>query len=186
MSEVTRIRSAIAEGDPDAASQLLPLVYDELRKLAAQRLAREAPGQTLQPTDLVHEAYLRLVGEDDEQHWDSRGHFFAAAAEATRRILVESVRRKRSKKHGGHRERVPLEQIEIALPSPDDDLLALDDALNRLAAERPAIAELVKLRFFAGLTMEEAAQTLGISPATAYRQWSYAQAWLFRAVSEQG
>jgi RNA polymerase sigma factor (TIGR02999 family) len=185
MHEVTRILSALEQGDPDAAEQLLPLVYEELRKLAAQKLAQEKPGQTLQATALVHEAYLRLVDVKKAQHWDNRGHFFAAAAEAMRRILVESVRRKRSKKHGGDRERVPLDQIEITLPSPDDDLLALDAALNRLAAERPAVAELVKLRFFAGLTMDEAARTLGISSATAYRYWSYAQAWLFRDVSEK-
>jgi RNA polymerase sigma factor (TIGR02999 family) len=184
INEVTRILSAIEQGDPHAAEQLLPLVYEELRKLAAQKLAQEAPGQTLQATALVHEAYLRVADVDKAQHWDSRGHFFAAAAEAMRRILVENVRRKKSKKHGGAGERVPLDQIEIALPPPDDDLLALDDALTRLAAQRPAVAELVKLRFFAGLTMDEAAQALGISPATAYRQWNYARAWLFRAVAE--
>jgi RNA polymerase sigma factor (TIGR02999 family) len=184
MSEVTRILSAIGQGDLHAAEQLLPLVYDELRKLAAQRLAREKPGHTLQATALVHEAFLRLVDVQNAQHFDGRGHFFAAAAEAMRRILVESVRRKKSKKHGGEGERVPLDQIEIALPPPDDDLLALDEALTRLAAERPDVAELVKLRFFAGLTMDEAAQTLGISPATAFRQWNYARAWLFRAVSD--
>jgi RNA polymerase sigma factor (TIGR02999 family) len=185
MSDVTRILSAIEQGDPHAAEQLLPLVYDELRKLAAQRLAQEAPGQTLQATALVHEAYLRLVDAENAQHWDSRGHFFAAAAEAMRRILVESVRRKKSQKRGGDGERVPLDQIDIGLPGPDDDLLALDEALTRLAAERPAVAELVKLRFFAGQTMDEAAQMLGISPATAYRHWNYARAWLFRAVSEK-
>jgi RNA polymerase sigma factor (TIGR02999 family) len=185
MNEVTHILSAIEGGDPRAAELLLPLVYDELRKLAAQKLAQEKPGQTLQATALVHEAYIRLIDAKNAQHWESRGHFFAAAAEAMRRILVENVRRKRSKKHGGDRERIPLDQIEIALPSPDDDLLALDDALHRLAAERPAVAQLVKLRFFAGLTMEEAARTLGISAATAYRRWSYAQAWLFCAVSEK-
>jgi RNA polymerase sigma factor (TIGR02999 family) len=182
MNEVTRILSDVAQGDPHAAEQLLPLVYQELRNLAAQKLAQEAPGQTLQATALVHEAYLRLVDVDKAPHWDSRGHFFAAAAEAMRRILVENVRRKKSQKHGGHRERVALDQIETALPPPDDDLLALDDALTRLAAQRPGVAELVKLRFFAGLTMDEAAHALGISPATAYRQWDYAQAWLFRAV----
>jgi RNA polymerase sigma factor (TIGR02999 family) len=186
MSEVTQILSAINEGDPHATEKLLPLVYTELRKLAAQKLSQEAPGKTLQATALVHEAYLRLVDVEKSQHWDSGGHFFAAAAEAMRRILVENVRRKKSKKHGGGRERVPLDQIEIALPPPDDDLLALDDALTRLATERPAVAELVKLRFFAGLTMDEAAQALGISPATAYRQWNYARAWLFRAVAEMG
>src|SRR5881396_696070 len=137
MSEVTRILSQIEQGDPQAADQLLPLVYDELRKLAAAKLAQEKPGQTLQATALVHEAYLRLVDVEKAQHWDGRGHFFAAAAEAMRRILVENVRRKKSKKHGGAAERLPLDQIELALPAPDDDLLALDEALTRLAAERP-------------------------------------------------
>jgi RNA polymerase sigma factor (TIGR02999 family) len=190
MNDVTRILSAVVQGDPHAAEQLLPLVYQELRQLAAQRLAQEAPGQTLQATALVHEAYLRLVQSPQReqgtapQHWHSRGHFFAAAAEAMRRILIENVRRKKSQKRGGQAERVDLDQIDLALPPPDDDLLALDDALTRLAAERPAVAELVKLRFFAGLTMDEAAQALGISPATAYRQWNYAQAWLFRAVAK--
>jgi RNA polymerase sigma factor (TIGR02999 family) len=184
MNEVTQILSSIEAGDPHAAAQLLPLVYDELRKLAAQKLAQEKPGQTLQATALVHEAYLRLVGKEKDQHWDSRGHFFAAAAEAMRRILIENVRRKKSQKHGGQAEHVPLDQIEIALPPPDDDLLALDDALTRLAAERPEVAELVKLRFFAGLTMDDAATALGVSPATAYRQWNYAQAWLFRAIAK--
>jgi RNA polymerase sigma factor (TIGR02999 family) len=189
MNNVTRILSDVEQGDPHAAEQLLLLVYDELRKLASQKLAQEAPGQTLQATALVHEAYLRLMASpgckpgEKAQHWDNRGHFFAAAAEAMRRILIENVRRKKSQKHGGHGERVPLDQIEIALPPPDDNLLALDEALTRLAAERPAVAKLVKLRFFAGLTMDEAAQALGISPATAYRQWNYAQAWLFRALA---
>ena len=183
---MTRILLQIEEGDPQAAEKLLPLVYDELRKLAAVKLAQERPGQTLQATSLVHEAYVRLVNVENAEHWDSRGHFFSAAAEAMRRILIESVRRKKSQKHGGHAERVPLDQIDIALPPPDDQLLALDDALTRLAAERPDVAKLVKLRFFAGLTMDEAAHALGISPATAYRQWNYAQAWLFRAVAEKG
>jgi RNA polymerase sigma factor (TIGR02999 family) len=186
MNDVTRILSAVEQGDPHAAEQLLPLVYDELRKLAAHKLAQEAPGQTLQATALVHEAYLRLVDAEAARHWDNRGHFFAAAAEGMRRILVENVRRKKSQKRGGGAERVDLDQIEMALPPPDDDLLALDEALTRLAAERPALAELVKLRFFAGLTMDEAAGALGISPATAYRQWNYAQAWLFRAVDPGG
>src|SRR6516225_6628233 len=185
MNKVTHVLAAIEQGDPHAADRLLPLVYDELRRLAAQKLAHEKPGQTFQATALVHEAYLRLVDVEKAQHWDSRGHFFAAAAEAMRRVLVENVRRKMSKKRGGDGERVPLDQIEIALPPPADDLLALDEALTRLAAERPAVAELVKLRFFAGLTMDEAAQTLGISPATAYRQWDYARAWLFNLLSEE-
>jgi RNA polymerase sigma factor (TIGR02999 family) len=186
MNEVTQILSSIEAGDLHAAEQLLPLVYEELRMLAAQKLAEEKPGQTLQATALVHEAYLRLVAPEKAQQWDNRGHFFAAAAEAMRRILIENVRRKTSQKHGGRAERVPLDQVEIALPPPSNDLLALDDALTRLAAERPAVAELVKLRFFAGLTMDEAARALGISPATAYRQWNYAQAWLFRAIADQG
>jgi RNA polymerase sigma factor (TIGR02999 family) len=187
MSEVTRILSAIEEGDPHAAEKLLPLVYDELRQLAAQKLARERPGQTLQPTALVHEAYLRLVKNRDaeagqERHWDSRGHFFAAAAEAMRRILVEKARRRRRLKRGGDRERVDLEQIESIAAAPHQDLLALDEALNQLAAEDAAKAELVKLRFFAGLTIEEAARCLGISRATAARHWAYARAWLYDRV----
>ena len=156
MNEVTRILSAIAEGDPSAASQLLPLVYDELRKLATQKLDFETPGQTLQPTALVHEAYLRLVGEKEEPHWDSRGHFFAAAAEAMRRILVESARRKQAAKHGGGRQRVPLEEFHRVAEFPED-LLDLDNALTRFAAEEPDKARLVQLRFFAGLTTPDAA-----------------------------
>jgi RNA polymerase sigma factor (TIGR02999 family) len=185
MNEVTQILSGIEAGDPLAAEQLLPLVYDELRKLAAQHLALEKPGQTLQATALVHEAYIRLVGTEKAQNWNSRNHFFAAAAEAMRRILVENYRRKKSAKYGGDSDRVPMEQIELAITTPSWDLLALDEALTRLAAEKPAVADLVKLRFFSGLTMDEAAQTLGISPATAYRQWDYARAWLFRELSEQ-
>jgi RNA polymerase sigma factor (TIGR02999 family) len=183
MSDVTRILSAVERGDPHAAEQLLPLVYDELRKLAAQKMAGEAPSHTLQATALVHEAYVRLVDADAAQRWDSRGHFFAAAAEAMRRILIENVRRKRTEKHGGGRHRIDLEQLDVPLPQSDDDLLAIDEALTQLARERPAVAELVKLRFFAGLTTDEAARTLGISPATAYRQWAFAQAWLVRAMS---
>ena len=184
VTEVTRILDQIQQGDPHAAEKLLPLDYDELRKLAAQRLAQEKPGQTLQATALVHEAFLRLVDREVAQGWDGRSHFFAAAVEAMRRILIENVRRKKSKKRGGDEERVPFEQIEMAIPPPDDDLLALDEALTRLEAERPEIARLVKLRFFTGLTSDEAAHALSISPATAYRQWNYARAWLFRAVSE--
>jgi RNA polymerase sigma factor (TIGR02999 family) len=184
MSEVTRILSAIHQGDPQAASQLLPLVYDELRKLAAQKLAQETPGQTLQPTALVHEAYLRLVGEDEERHWDSRGHFFAAAAEAMRRILVESARRKQRGKHGGDRRRVDLEERDTPAPSPPDEILALDEALPRLAQEDPAAAQVVRLHFFAGLSIERAAEVLGVSRATAYRQWAYARAWLRCAIGE--
>jgi RNA polymerase sigma factor (TIGR02999 family) len=185
MNEITRILSAAEQGDPHAAEQLLPLVYDELRKLAAQKLALEKPGQTLQATALVHDAYVRLVGTENVQKWSSRNHFFAAAAEAMRRILVENYRRKKTAKYGGDRDQIPLEEIDIAVATPSTDLLALDEALTRLAAERPAVAELVKLRFFAGLTMDEAAQMLGISPATAYRQWDYARAWLFNLLSEE-
>jgi RNA polymerase sigma factor (TIGR02999 family) len=183
MSEVTRILSAIEEGDPSAAEQLLPLVYDELRKLAAEKLAREKPGQTLQATALVHDAYLRLVDTDKAQRWDSRRHFFAAAAEAMRRILVEGARRKRSSKRGGGRARHELDEVEIAAPGPRDDLLALDEALTRLAAEDPLKAELVKLRHFAGLTIPEAAGALGISVTTANRYWKYARAWLHQEIT---
>jgi RNA polymerase sigma factor (TIGR02999 family) len=177
MNEVTRVLSAIEQGDPHAANQLLPLVYDELRKLAAQKLARDAPGQTLQPTALVHEAYLRLVGAGEEQQWEHRGHFFAAAAEAMRRILVDRARRKQTARHGGGRRREPLREHHRFTESPDD-LLVLDDALTRFAAEEPAKAELVKLRFFAGLSTAEAAATLGISVATAERWWAYARTWV--------
>jgi RNA polymerase sigma factor (TIGR02999 family) len=178
MSEVTRILSAIERGDPHAAEQLLPLVYDELRKLAAQRLAQEKPGQTLQATALVHDAYLRLVDTGTVQHWNSRGHFFAAAAEAMRRILVDTARRKRSRKHGGELVRQDLDALEIAIPEIPEDLVALDEALNKLAATDKAAAELVHLRFFAGLPLPEVAQLLGISQRTADRLWAYTRAWL--------
>jgi RNA polymerase sigma factor (TIGR02999 family) len=184
MSDVTQILSAAAGGDPHAAERLLPLVYDELRRLAAQKLAHEAAGQTLQPTALVHEAYLRLVGKGGEQHWDSRGHFFAAAAEAMRRILVDNARRKRRPKHGGDRRRVDWDAASAAAESPPEDLLALDQALDRLAKQDPAKAELVKLRFFAGLTMAEAAQALGVSLTTAERHWTYARTWLYAELSD--
>jgi RNA polymerase sigma factor (TIGR02999 family) len=183
MSDVTRILSAIGQGDPSAADQLLPLVYDELRQLAAQRLAHQAPGQTLQPTALVHEAYLRLVastrteGEDDTS-WDSRGHFFAACAEAMRHILVDNARRKHAVKRGGGARRVPLEEFHRVAESPED-LLDLDDALTRFAAEEPDKARLLQLRFFAGLTTPEAAAALGISAATAERWWTFARTWLY-------
>jgi RNA polymerase sigma factor (TIGR02999 family) len=183
MSEVTQVLHAIAEGDPDAASQLLPLVYDELRKLAAQKLARETPGQTLQPTALVHEAYLRLVGEDEEQHWDSRGHFFAAAAEAMRRILVEIARQKASLKRGGDRDRVDVVDSLLADPEPREDLVALDAALTRLAETDKQAAELVQLRYFAGLPIREIAEILGVSPRTADRLWAYAKAWLHQEIA---
>jgi RNA polymerase sigma factor (TIGR02999 family) len=178
MSDVSLILSALEQGDPHAAEQLLPLVYQELRRLAAQQLAREKPGQTLQATALVHEAYLRLVG-GAELSWNSRGHFLCAAAEAMRRILIEQARRKGSVKHGGGRRRVDLDEVApAATPRDDDDLLAIDEALTRLAAHEPARAELVKLRFFGGLTMPEAAAALGISLATAERWWVLARAWL--------
>ena len=184
MNEVTRLLSAIEQGDPHAAEQLLPLVYEELRKLAAQKLAGEKPGQTLQATALVHEAYVRLVGADRVGHWDSRGHFFAAAAEAMRRILIEQARHKRRPKHGGGRRRVDLDETAALEDAPSDDLLALDEALTRLAAEEPTKAELVKLRFFAGLTTAEAAKVLGISVATAERYWTYARVWLYSELKE--
>ena len=181
MSEVSRILHAIGQGDPHAASQLLPLVYDELRQLAAARLAGDKPGHTLQATALVHEAYLRL-GDPGEHTWENRGHFFAAAAEAMRRILIDHSRRKKRLKRGGGHHRVELEQIEISADAPGDDLLALDEALDALAKEAPQKAELVKLRFFAGLSVEEAARCLGISRATADRYWAYARAWLYDRV----
>ena len=178
MNEVTRILSAVEQGDPQAAEQLLPLVYDELRKLAAQRMAQEKPGQTLQATALVHDAYLRLVGGDGAQHWNSRGHFFAAAAEAMRRILIESARGKARDKRGGDWQRINFEGLDIATSVPPDQLLAFDDALVRLAALDHLAGELVKLRYFAGLSLDQAAMALGISTATAYRHWAYARAWL--------
>jgi RNA polymerase sigma factor (TIGR02999 family) len=183
MSEVTSILSAIAEGDPHAAEQLLPLVYTELRRLAAQKLAHEKPGQTLQATALVHEAYLRLVGADKDQHWDNRGHFFAAAAEGMRRILVENARRKQRLKHGGGRVRQAGEQ-ELASPERSERLLAVDEALDRLAALSPTAAELVKLRYFAGFTNAEAASLLGMSPRKANQVWAYARAWLREELGE--
>jgi RNA polymerase sigma factor (TIGR02999 family) len=178
MSDVTRLLDAAAAGDPKAAAQLLPLVYDELRKLAAARLAEEKPGQTLQATALVHEAYLRLVGGEPSAHWNSRGHFIAAAAEAMRRILVENARRKKTDKRGGERKRIDLSQAEPLDQADPDALLDLDELLTRLAAEDAEAAELAKLRLFAGLSVEEAAQALSLSRAGAYRQWTYARAWL--------
>ncbi len=178
MDDVTRILSAIEQGDPQASGQLLPAVYDELRRLAAARLAQEKPGQTLQATALVHEAYLRLVRPDGCSRWDSRGHFFAAAAEAMRRILVEQARRKKSLKRGGTLERQALDGAQLAVPDSNVDVLALDEALDRLAARDPEAARLVGLRFFAGLTMPEAARALGLSERTAERVWSYARSFL--------
>ena len=183
MNDITRILSAIEDGDPKAAERLMPLVYDELRRLAAGRLAREVPGQTLQATALVHEAYLRLVGRDEARGWTSRGHFFAAAAQAMRRILVDNARRKGTRKRGVGLERQPLD--EVAAPQPDDELLALDEALQTLAATDPIKARLVELRYFAGLTGEQAAEVLGISPATADRHWVFAKAWLRNEVRGQ-
>ena len=198
MNDVTHLLSAIVDGDPHAAGQLLPLVYDELRRLAAQRLAHEGPGQTLQPTALVHEAYLRLVGgaregeapgegeAPAEQHWDGRGHFFAAAAEAMRRILVDNARKKRSVKHGGGLVRRGLEEAEVPAPEPREDLLALDEALTRFAATDRTSANLVQLRYFGGLSIPEAAQALGISPRQADRLWAYARAWLHQEIAGPG
>jgi RNA polymerase sigma factor (TIGR02999 family) len=183
MNEVTRILSALNQGDPHAAEQLLPLVYDELRQLATLKLAHEKPGQTLQATALVHEAYLRLVEVEQAPHWNSRGHFFAAAAEAMRRILVENARRKRSVKHGGGAQHVNLDEAVTYAPEPGEDLLALNEALDQLAQEDPKKAELVKLRYFTGLSVQEAAEVLGISRATADRYWAYAKVWLYCAIS---
>ena len=190
MSDVTQILAQIESGDPKAAELLLPVVYEQLRKLAARKLASEAAGQTLQPTALVHEAYLRLVGsQSDEQgqraeKWDSRGHFFAAAAEAMRRILVENARRKMCPKHGGDRQRLELDEHDVPAQTPPEEILALDDALTQLAAEDGVAAQVVHLHYFAGVPMAEAAEMLGISRATAYRHWDYARAWLRCAVED--
>src|SRR4051794_22817165 len=182
MSELTRILSALQQGDPRAAAQLLPLVYDELRQLAARKLAQEKPGQTLQPTALVHEAYLRLVGADPGQPWESRGHFFAAAAEAMRRVLINHARDKGRQKRGGGWQRLDLDGLAVADQASEDEVLALDEALQRLGQHNRPCAELVKLRFFTGLTMEEAAAALGMAPRTAHRYWAFARAWLFDAL----
>jgi RNA polymerase sigma factor (TIGR02999 family) len=184
MSDVTRLLDAAAAGDHKAAADLLPLVYGELRQLAAARMAAEAPGQTLQPTALVHEAYLRLIGPADDLRWENRGHFFAAAAEAMRRILVEAARRKNAARHGGGLHRHDANDLPIAAPQPDEDLVALDEALSRFAQVEPRKAELVKLRYFVGLTIEETAEALGISPATAKRHWAYSKAWLLQAMGD--
>jgi RNA polymerase sigma factor (TIGR02999 family) len=178
MTDVTRILSAIEQGDPAAAEQLLPLVYEELRKLAAQKMAQEPPGQTLQATALVHEAYIRLVDVQKAQHWDSRGHFFAAAAEAMRRILVDQARRRRTERQGGGLKRHALEHVEIAAPEPSLDVLAINEALARFEQIDRLKADLVKLRYFAGLTIPQAAEALGVSSATVARYWAYARAWL--------
>lgn len=182
VNDITYLLNAMEQGDPGAASQLLPLVYAELRRLAAQGLAQEKAGQTLEATALVHEAYLRVVGLEGQEHWNSRGHFFGAAAQAMRRILVENARRKESLKHGGNRDREVLKADEIAVPEPCEDLLALDEALNKLGEGNQQAAELVQLRYFAGLSLPEAAEMLGISPRSAGRLWAYARAWLRREI----
>jgi RNA polymerase sigma factor (TIGR02999 family) len=186
MTDVTRILNQIQQGETRAAEQLLPLVYDELRKLAAQRLDQEKPGQTLQATALVHEAYLRLVDLDQAQCWNGRGHFFAAAAEAMRRILVENARRKKAEKHGGGWKRQELLDAELAVDSTSDDLFAVDEALTRFAVQHPRAARLVHLRLFLGQTLEEAAAQLGVEARTAYRDWAYARAWLRRELDRPG
>jgi len=182
MSDVTQILSAIQQGEPHAAEQLLPLVYTELRRLAAEKMAQEKPGQNLEATALVHEAYLRLVDVEKAQHFNSRGHFFAAAAEAMRRILVENARRKSRKKRGAGRTREVLDDLELAAPEAPDNLLALDEALSQLAATDPKAAQLVQLRYFAGLTVKQAAEALGVSPRTADFLWAYARAWLLQKI----
>ncbi len=184
MSDVTRILEAAQQGDPSAADQLLPLVYEELRRLAAHKMTNEAAGHTLQPTALVHEAWLRLVGNEN-QKWDGRAHFFGAAAEAMRRILIDRARRKRAVRHGGDQQRVDIQEVDLTSPSDDDQLLAVSDALDKLAAEHKVEAELVKLRYFVGLTNDEAAEVLGISPRTAKYYWTHARAWLYRAIGAQ-
>jgi RNA polymerase sigma factor (TIGR02999 family) len=183
MTDITRVLSSIEQGDPTAAEQLLPLVYEELRKLAAQKLAQEKPGQTLQATALLHEAYLRLVDVDKAQHWGSRGHFFAAAAEAMRRILINRAQEKRCLKRGGGWKRIDLDGLAVVEDASDEDLIAIDEALGRLAQESPPCAELVKLRFFAGLTLDEAAVALGVARRTADRYWAYARARLYEMLS---
>ena len=183
MKDVTRILNAIEQGDAKAADELLPLVYEELRHLAGLKMSQEPPGQTLQATALVHEAYIRLVGAEN-QNWSSRGHFFAAAAEAMRRILIENARRKQRRKHGGGRQKVELDDADVAIEGPETDIIALDEALAKLAEEDAIKADLVKLRYFAGLTIEQAAKILEISRATAERYWSYARAWLFHEINK--
>ncbi len=183
MSDVTQILSRIESGDPSAADQLLPLVYDELRRLAAQKLAHEKPGQTLQATALVHDAYLRLVDVEQAQHWNSRGHFFAAAAEAMRRMLVERARRKKRRRHGGGRNRVDLDTELLISDDTDDAMLSVNDALDQLATDEPQAAEVVKLRYFAGLTIEETAAAMNISVRTVNRHWTYARAWLYEQLN---
>jgi len=183
MSDVTRILVAIEQGDAKAADELLPLVYEELRRLAAQKMSQELPGQTLQATALVHEAYIRLLGAEN-QNWSGRGHFFAAAAEAMRRILIENARRKQRRKHGGGRQKVELDDADVAIEGPKTDIIALDEALAKLAEEDKIVAELVKLRYFAGLTLGQAANILGVSQRTADRYWAYARAWLYQEITK--
>ncbi len=183
MTDATRILTAIEEGNGQASAELLPVVYEELRRLATQRLAKESPNQTLHPTELVHEAYLRLVGDEDPA-WDGRGHFFAAAAEAMRRILIDRARSRKSQKRGGDRRRVDLRSTDLSLDAVPAEVLALDEALTRLAAEDVVKAELVKLRFYAGMSLKQTARFLGISPSTADRYWAYARAWLYHEMSE--
>jgi RNA polymerase sigma factor (TIGR02999 family) len=183
MNDVTRILQGLSQGDSNAARELLPLVYDELRKLAACKMAAEAPGQTLQPTALVHEAWLKVSG-NQQQQWNSRGHFFGAAAEAMRRILIDNARRKQALRHGAGQQRLDIQEVEIAAPAAEDQLLVIDEALNKLAAEHLQKAELVKLRYFAGMGLKEAGQVLGISEPTAVRWWTYSKTWLYQAIQE--
>lgn len=184
MSDVTQILSRIEQGDPEAADELLPLVYDELRRLAASRLSQEKAGQTLQATALVHEAYLRLLGDGEAAEWNGRGHFFGAAAEAMRRILIENARRKQRVKHGGGMRAISIDAIEMADDTPSKELLALDEALTRLESEMPEVAQVVKLRYFSGLTVEQVGQAIGVSTRTAHRHWRYAKAWLFQKMTD--
>ena len=183
MSDITQILRAMKQGDAIAAGELLPLVYEELRRLAAHKMANEVPGQTLQPTALVHEAWLRLVGKDGQVQFKSRGHFFGAAAEAMRRILIENARRKKAQRHGGGQQRLDIQEIEIFAEVKPDELLALNDALDKFAATDPVKADLVKLRYFVGLNIEEAAEILAISPPTAKRYWTFARAWLYAEIN---
>jgi RNA polymerase sigma factor (TIGR02999 family) len=184
MSDITRILVAIEQGDAKAADELLPLVYEELRRLASRKMSREKPGQTLQATALVHEAYIRLVGSENQQ-WSGRTHFFAAAADSMRRILIENARRKQRQKHGGGQHRVDLDDAEISIEEPSTNLIALDEALTKLAEEEKTVAELVKLRYFAGLTLSQAAEIIGVSRRTADRYWAYARAWLYQEINKE-
>jgi len=184
MTDVTRILKAIEKGDAHAAEELLPFVYEELRHLAFRKMSRESPGQTLQATALVHEAYIRLIGSED-QNWKGRTHFFAAGAEAMRRILIDNARRKQRQKHGGDRQRVGLGDADVAIDEPSTNLIALDEALTKLAKEDPVVADLVKLRYFAGLTLSQIAEIIGVSRRTADRYWAYARAWLYQEITKE-